>query len=111
IKPNVYSFTLPKISARRPKFKRIDAVTREYPITIHTIVKREAPSSDTMIGNAINIIFASREARSVPSVVFPNAIHLYEIFNGFLLVDEEEPEFTNQPVSRYKVFDIYSFPL
>jgi hypothetical protein len=36
---------------------------------------------------------------------------LYETFNGFLLVDEEEPEFTNQPVSRYKVFDIYSFPL
>jgi hypothetical protein len=75
-KPNVYSFILPKISARRPKFKRIDAVTREYPITIQTIVKRDAPSSDTIIGSAINIIFASRDAISVPSVVFPNAIHL-----------------------------------
>jgi hypothetical protein len=89
MKPKVYSFTLPKISARRPKFKRIDAVTREYPITIHTIVKREAPSSDTMIGNAINIIFASRDAIRVPSVVFPNAIHLYEIINGFLLVSKK----------------------
>jgi hypothetical protein len=89
MKPKVYSFTLPKISARRPKFKRIDAVTREYPITIHTIVKREAPSSDTMIGNAINIIFASRDAIRVPSVVFPNTIHLYEIINGFLLVSKK----------------------
>jgi hypothetical protein len=93
----VYSFTLPKISARRPKFKRIDAVTRAYPMTIHTIVKREAPSSEAMIGNAIKIIFASSDARRVPSVVFPNAIHLYEIINGFLLVCEES-EFTNQPI-------------
>jgi hypothetical protein len=94
MKPKVYNFILPKISARRPKFKRIDAVTREYPITIQTIVKREAPSSETMIGNAINIIFASRDAIRVPSVVFPNAIHLYEIINGFLFL-LGEPEFTN----------------
>ena len=75
-KPNVYNLFDRRYAARRLKFKRIDAVTREYPITIQTIVKRDAPSSDTIIGNAINIIFASRDAIRVPSVVFPNAIHL-----------------------------------
>jgi hypothetical protein len=45
----------------------------------------------------MNMIFASRDAIRVPSVVFPNAIHLYEIINGFLLVCEES-EFTNRPI-------------
>ena len=70
------SLTMQKISPRRPKFKRIDAVTREYPIIIHTIVNKEISSSDAIVGNAIKIMFRSRDAISVPSVVFPNAIHL-----------------------------------
>jgi hypothetical protein len=53
-------------------------VTREYPIIIHTIVNNEVPSSDAIVGNAIKIIFRSSDAISVPIVVFPNAIHLYE---------------------------------
>ena len=71
INPKVKSLTLPKISARRPKFNRREAITREYPIIIHTIVNTEVPSSDAIVGNAIKIIFASRDCnkcakRSVP---------------------------------------------
>jgi hypothetical protein len=70
------------------------------------MVKREAPSSDTIIGNAIKIIFVSSAAIRVPSVVFPNAIHLYEILILFLLLDEGSKS-TNQKSLGNKYFYIY----
>ena len=51
-------------------------MTREYPIIIHTLVNRDVPSSDAIVGNAMNIIFRSSDAIRVARVVFPNAIHL-----------------------------------
>lgn len=77
--PKVYNLDLPKISERRPKFKRIEAVTREYPITIQTIVFSEILRSEEITGNAIKIILVSRDARTVPKVVLLKAIHLYGI--------------------------------
>lgn len=90
VNPNLYNFTLPKISERRPKFKRIEAVTREYPITIQTIVLREALSSEEITGKAIKIILVSSDARIVPRVVLLNAIHLYAILPLVLLLKKSE---------------------
>jgi hypothetical protein len=71
------------------------------------MVKREASSSETIIGNAIKIIFVSSAAIRVPSVVFHNAIHLYEIPILFLLVCEEESKAINQKSLCNKVFYFY----
>jgi hypothetical protein len=74
--PILYNLTLPNISESRPRLRRMDAVTSEYPRTIHTSVRSDRWMSDTIVGNAIIIIFVSREAINVPIVVLLNAVHL-----------------------------------
>ena len=64
------------MSESLPRLRRIDAVTSEYPRTIHTSVKSDTCMSDTIVGKAIIIIFVSSEAINVPIVVLLNAVHL-----------------------------------
>jgi hypothetical protein len=64
------------MSESLPRLRRIDAVTSEYPRTIHTSVKSDTWMSDTIVGKAIIIIFVSREAINVPIVVLLSAVHL-----------------------------------
>ena len=69
------------MSESLPRLRRTDAVTSQYPSTIHTNVKSETCISDTIVGKAITTMFVSREAISVPIVVLLNAVHLYSKVN------------------------------
>ena len=83
--PNLYSFTLPKISENRPIVTRTTAVTSAYP----TIVQRrygkfeESPglicSPLKISGKEINTMVISIDAINDPKDVLDKTVHLYAI--------------------------------